>query len=177
MCSFFFVRSRACSSLFCSRTCLFGINLFDVRFRTFFVRDVRFDVRFECSVICISLNLFKNVRAVEMFVWLLGLVVHLSVFAGWERGSGSSEIIFDFFFNPRAPQERPERTLAPLYFPFFLFFNSIFSPQGAPESQSPESQSINLTSCYFWALSLKLKFRTLEHGTFLIIYNTFKCPD
>ena len=136
--------------LFCSLSSLFELVLFSnlfVRYQfvrcslsNFFVRDVRFDVRFECSVICISLNLFKNVRAVEMFVWLLGLVVHLSVFAGWERGSGSSEIIFDFFFNPRAPQERPERTLAPLYFPFFSIFQfDIFAARGARESISRES--------------------------------------
>ena len=177
-----FVLFCSLSSLFelvrCSRTCLFGINLFDVRFRTFFVRDVRFDVRFECSVICISLNLFKNVRAVEMFVWLLGLVVHLSVFAGWERGSGSSEIIFDFFFqSTSAPRETGENAGSPLFSIFSIFQFDIFAARGARESISPESQSINLTSCYFWALSLKLKFRTLEHGTFLIIYNTFKCKD
>ena len=133
-----------CSLSICSRACsLFSFELVRYQFvrcslSNFFVRDVRFDVRFECSVICISLNLFKNVRAVEMFVWLLGLVVHLSVFAGWERGSGSSEIIFDFFFNPRAPQERPERTLAPLYFPFFFYFSiRYFRRKGRPRVNLP----------------------------------------
>ena len=144
MCSFFFVRSRACSSLFCSRTCLFGINLFDVRFRTFLfgMFDLMFylNVRFECSVICISLNLFKNVRAVEMFVWLLGLVVHLSVFAGWERGSGSSEIIFDFFFqSTSAPRETGENAGSPLFSIFSIFQFDIFAARGARESISRES--------------------------------------
>ena len=108
---------------------LFGINLFDVRFRTFFVRDVRSDVRFECSVICISLNLFKNVRAVEMFVWLLGLVVHLSVC--WLRGRLLRICVFDFFLIRERPHS-PSRTSCSPH-----IFTSIFPPHAAPESQTP----------------------------------------
>lgn len=138
MCSFLFVRSRACSSLFAvlELVCSVSIcSIFAFELFLFGMFDLMFylNVRFECSVICISLNLFKNVRAVEMFVWLLGLVVHLSVFAGWERGSGSSEIIFDFFFSihERPKRDRRERWL-PSIFHFFYFSIRYFRRKGRP---------------------------------------------
>ena len=109
----------------------------------FFVRDVRFDVLFECSikcsVICISLNLFKNVRAVEMFVWLLGLVVHLSVFAGWERERLLRNHFRLFFQSTSAPRETGENAGSPLFSIFSIFQFDIFAARGARESISRES--------------------------------------
>lgn len=135
--------------LFCSLSSLFELVLFSnlfVRYQfvrcslsNFFVRDVRSDVRFECSVICISLNLFKNVRAVEMFVWLLGLVVHLSVFAGWERERLLRNHFRLFFQSTSAPRETGENAGSPLFSIFSIFQFDIFAARGARESISRES--------------------------------------
>ena len=133
--------------LFCSLSSLFELVLFSnlfVRYQfvrcslsNFFVRDVRFDVRFECSVICISLNLFKNVRAVEMFVWLLGLVVHLSVFAGWERERLLRNHFRLFFsIHERPKRDRRERWL-PSIFHFFYFSIRYFRRKGRPRVNLP----------------------------------------
>ena len=130
--------------MFALRTC--WIKMFDIRCSIW------------CSVICISLNLFKNVRAVEMFVWLLGLVVRLSVC--WLRGR-LLRISFSTFFYPRAPSIKRENVVLPSYFHF-----DISTACGAGESNT---QSINLSSLLFMIPFSQI---ILEHGTY---YNTFKC--
>ena len=131
--SLFAVLLRTCSVSICS---MFAFELF-----LFGMFDLMFDlnVRFECSVICISLNLFKNVRAVEMFVWLLGLVVHLSVFAGWERERLLRNHFRLFFQSTSAPRETGENAGSPLFSIFSIFQFDIFAARGARESISRES--------------------------------------
>lgn len=127
------VLELVCSVSICS---MFAFELF-----LFGMFDLMFDlnVRFECSVICISLNLFKNVRAVEMFVWLLGLVVHLSVFAGWERERLLRNHFRLFFQSTSAPRETGENAGSPLFSIFSIFQFDIFAARGARESISRES--------------------------------------
>ena len=99
-----------------------------------------------CSVICISLNLFKNVRAVEMFVWLLGLVVRLSVC--WLRGRLLRISFSTFFLIRERPRSRERTSCSP------HIFTSIFPPHAAPESQT---LNLSISHRYFsWSLSLKL---------------------
>lgn len=68
-----------------------------------------------------------------MFVWLLGLVVHLSMLV--DRAAPPT---FEIFFNPPAP---PSRERAPLlFFPYFFTFD-IFAASGVREPSNHHSQS------------------------------------
>ena len=116
-----------CCSLLCYDLFCVLISFFDFFWRLICSQS---DVR--CSVICISLNLL-NVRAVEMFVWLLGLVVHLSMLVE----GGSSVFDFrDFFSILQRPRES-----SPLILSFLSAFDT-FVASGVREPSNHHSVSL-----------------------------------